>query len=593
MLLHERWDTEGPAPPRQQPGPGSQRGRAGPKGCGTSPAPLHDRAAPASGWLACGSVLTRALLAAVVAGAGALGSAFEPVAAAPGVIPFAVAGFVLATRGLPAAPGVRCVGLVFGAAFYFILHLLAAGGRAPAPGSALSTLEALFYGRAGLGAVRCSSGTGCGRSGSRAAWVAVEVVAQRLPLGGMPGAGWRSPSSTPRAPARCRTSATVGVSFLLALLGALLAWARRRARSRAGRALGRWRLALVGLSRCSPCPRCCRGTAPADAAADRRRGAGRRARRRRRHPLRLPAGHPATTSTRPSTWPRRSTAGGRAAARLRRCGRRTPPPSTPSTTPRPTPTSGGQRGDRRADPGRRDRRRRARTTCSTRASSGTRRPARATGTPSGTRCRSASTSRCARCFGSTTSSTGSRDRRATWCSGTRDEPLDIAGTRGRRRDLLRRRLRRRAPRPRCATGRRAAGRADQQRDVHPHRPDRPAVRDHPAAGDRDRPLRRGRRRPTASPGSIAPDGQRRRRRRAAHPGGARRARSALTDALTPAVRIGPWPGRLAARADAARGRCWRCSRIVGRAARGDAARDRRHQPDRGRRRRRATRGRAA
>ena len=31
-------------------------------------------------------------------------------------------------------------------------------------------------------------------------------------------------------------------------------------------------------------------------------------------------------------------------------------------------------------------------------------------------------------------------------------------------------------------------RADQQRHLHPHRPDRPAVRDHPAARDRDRPL---------------------------------------------------------------------------------------------------------
>ena len=43
-----------------------------------------------------------------------------------------------------------------------------------------------------------------------------------------------------------------------------------------------------------------------------------------------------------------------------------------------------------------------------------------------------------------------------------------------------------------AQRRRAARRADLQRDVHPHRPDRPAVRDHPAPGARDRPLRAGR-----------------------------------------------------------------------------------------------------
>ena len=55
--------------------------------------------------------------------------------------------------------------------------------------------------------------------------------------------------------------------------------------------------------------------------------------------------------------------------------------------------------------------------------------------------------------------------------------------------------------------RRPAGRrADQQRDVHPHRPDRPAVRDQPAARDRDRTATSWWRPSTASPGVIAPDG---------------------------------------------------------------------------------------
>ena len=61
---------------------------------------------------------------------------------------------------------------------------------------------------------------------------------------------------------------------------------------------------------------------------------------------------------------------------------------------------------------------------------------------------------------------------------------------GRRRDLLRRRLRRRHLRPAPAR-RPGAGGADQQRDVHPHRADRPAVRDQPAPRPRDPSLRRG------------------------------------------------------------------------------------------------------
>ena len=75
-------------------------------------------------------------------------------------------------------------------------------------------------------------------------------------------------------------------------------------------------------------------------------------------------------------------------------------------------------------------------------------------------------------------------------AGTRVDTARRRRAEGGRRDLLRRGLRRRALRP--AVPRRPAGRdPDQQRDVHPHRPDRPAVRDQPAAGHRDAPLRRG------------------------------------------------------------------------------------------------------
>ncbi|CAA9384134.1 MAG: Apolipoprotein N-acyltransferase in lipid-linked oligosaccharide synthesis cluster, partial [uncultured Nocardioidaceae bacterium] len=59
----------------------------------------------------------------------------------------------------------------------------------------------------------------------------------------------------------------------------------------------------------------------------------------------------------------------------------------------------------------------------------------------------------------------------------------------RRRHLLRGGLRRARPRGRGPRGRAARG-ADQQRDLHGHRPGRAAVRDRPAAGGRDQPVRR-------------------------------------------------------------------------------------------------------
>ena len=76
-----------------------------------------------------------------------------------------------------------------------------------------------------------------------------------------------------------------------------------------------------------------------------------------------------------------------------------------------------------------------------------------------------------------------------------------------------------------ATRGRAAHRADQQRDVHQHRPDRPAVRDQPAAGRRDRAVRRrgGHQRRVRH---RRPRRARGRQRRPPHPGRARRPRLA-------------------------------------------------------------------
>jgi len=163
-------------------------------------------------------VLRRSLLAGV-AGL-VLSVAFEPVALA-WVIPVAVAGFVVATRGLRFRSAF-VVGLVFGAAFYFthIWWMRAVGFSA---WLALSTLETLFFAVMGslsalvqrhrLWPLWFASG-----------WTAVEVWRSGWPLGGMPwGRLAFGVADTPIADALPYAGA-VGVSFLLALLGALLAW---------------------------------------------------------------------------------------------------------------------------------------------------------------------------------------------------------------------------------------------------------------------------------------------------------------------------------------------------------------------------------
>jgi len=161
---------------------------------------------------------SRALLAAC-AGL-ALSVAFEPVAVA-WVIPAAVAGFVLATRGLTARRGF-VAGLCFGAAFYFV-HIFWMRAVGVPAWIALSTLETLFYGVAGaLSAVLQRHRLWPLWFAS--AWTAVEVWRSGWPLGGMPwGRLAFGVVDTPVAKALPYAGA-VGVSFLMALLGALLAW---------------------------------------------------------------------------------------------------------------------------------------------------------------------------------------------------------------------------------------------------------------------------------------------------------------------------------------------------------------------------------
>jgi apolipoprotein N-acyltransferase len=153
-------------------------------------------------------------------GAGvSLALAFEPVAAAF-LVPFAVAGFVLTTRSVPATRA-WLPGLAFGVGFYFV-HIWWMRAVGTDAWLALSSVEAAFYGL--LGSVTAL----LGRRRPwplwvAAAWVAMEVLRSSWPFSGMPwGRLAFATVDTPVAPALAYVG-SVGVSFLLALLGCLLA----------------------------------------------------------------------------------------------------------------------------------------------------------------------------------------------------------------------------------------------------------------------------------------------------------------------------------------------------------------------------------
>ncbi len=149
-----------------------------------------------------------------------LSLAFEPVALA-WVIPAAVAGFVLATRGLTVRRGL-VVGLCFGAAFYFVhIYWMRAVGI-PA-WIALSLLETLFYGLLG-GLSALVQRHRLWPLWFAAAWAAVEVWRSGWPLGGMPWGRLAFGIVDTPAAAGLPYAGSTGLSFSLALLGALLAW---------------------------------------------------------------------------------------------------------------------------------------------------------------------------------------------------------------------------------------------------------------------------------------------------------------------------------------------------------------------------------
>jgi apolipoprotein N-acyltransferase len=163
-------------------------------------------------------VLPRVLLAAL-AGVG-LSLAFEPVAA-PAVIPFAVAGFVLATRGLRLRSGLL-VGLAFGLGFELVL-LFWMRTVGPDAWIGLSIWQSLYF--AALGAVSpVLQRHRLWPVWIAAAWVTTELWYSTWPFSGMPwGRLAFAVVDTPLADAMPWLG-TVGVSFVLALSGALVAW---------------------------------------------------------------------------------------------------------------------------------------------------------------------------------------------------------------------------------------------------------------------------------------------------------------------------------------------------------------------------------
>lgn len=163
-------------------------------------------------------MLQRSFLA--VLGGVLLTASFEPIALA-WLLPFGIASFALLTSGLSVRRS-GVVGLVFGVAFYFSHIEWMRASVGPDAWVALATVEALFYGLLGL-AVPLLRQLPWWPVWLAAAWTTMETVRSGWPFSGMP---WGRLSfaaiDTPAAPAVAYVGMT-GLSFLLALLGNLLA----------------------------------------------------------------------------------------------------------------------------------------------------------------------------------------------------------------------------------------------------------------------------------------------------------------------------------------------------------------------------------
>ena len=481
---------EGPAPPRQQPRPrqpvvvGLDRRAAGPSRTAAA-------RAGAAGYASapCCSASSSPPLAGVVAGRSPSSRS-----RVPGVMPFARRRrSCSSTRGLRPRRGAGSRPRVRRSASSYALHRLDARRRHRRLDRRCRCWRRSFFALLGLGSARCLQ-----RRRLWPLWIARRVGrrsrcgAAAGPSAGCRGDGWPSPSSTPRCADALPCVGTTGVSFLAradrharwpgcVVARGRPAWSPRR-RSR------RWRPLRPAAARCwcrgSPRPRAARppsppsrATCPATATTS----------------STTTARSPTTTSTPPSTSPTASRPATRAApdfvALAGELHGRRPVPRRPDATRHRTasdaigvpilvgaivdagPTTHVLNQGIVWDPARE----------------------RGTATPSGTRCRSASTSRSAQLI------LDSLQIGRLRMVGARHGRPAPAGAAAHRRGA-RSPTRSASTSPtttgsttRSTRGAAAADRADQQRDVHPHRPDRPAVRDHPAARDRDRALGGGRR----------------------------------------------------------------------------------------------------
>ena len=167
-----------------------------------------------------------ARLLTALAGGAAAGLAFEPVAL-PILLPLAVAAITLACRGV-SLPAGFLVGTVFGVSFMLVLlpWLRVIGTDA---WLGVAAVEGLFYGLLGL-ATAVVTRMPWWPAWVACLWVGVELLRGSVPFGGFPwGRLGFAGIDTPIAPL-VGYGGIAGLSFAVALVGGVLAWAVLRAR---------------------------------------------------------------------------------------------------------------------------------------------------------------------------------------------------------------------------------------------------------------------------------------------------------------------------------------------------------------------------
>jgi apolipoprotein N-acyltransferase len=177
-----------------------------------------------------------------------LSLAFEPVAFAY-LMPIAVAGYAISIRDLPVRRG-WMPGLAFGVAFYFVHIYWMRESIGLAAWLALASIEAVFYGLLGSASAALQR-LRWWPAWLAAAWVTMEIWRSGWPFSGMPwGRLAFGAVDTPTAHALPYVG-MAGLSFLLALIGFLLAWVAVE-RDRTDRLVAGGLLVAVGLATALP-----------------------------------------------------------------------------------------------------------------------------------------------------------------------------------------------------------------------------------------------------------------------------------------------------------------------------------------------------